>query len=99
MTNIMPKRIATIVYGNLMGCMNDLADGDEILADDNWNDPDVLYDMLGDRINDHLCEFNLRGKVLHQAKIDVTEELKLQGHIALEEACKMYLNHLKGRCI
>ena len=49
--------IAHTVNNDIANCMNDVAGGDENLADEMYNDPGVLSDLLGDRLFDACCCF------------------------------------------
>ncbi len=80
-------QVALEVKKSLEQCMNDLAEGDEAQAIENWNDPDVLYDLLGDRILDQLVPFGLSGRRLQTVKIKVAMEISDRSHPALAKAC------------
>lgn len=82
------QSIAHEIRSGLENCMSDLANGDEILADDYWNDPDVLGDLLGDRIFDACnCLRTDDDKILAW---DVADHLIKIGHDALEEAAQKF---------
>lgn len=87
MEEFRPGVIASRVRCQLEECMNDLADGDEALAEDNWNDSGVLGDMLGDRISDELVPFKFRGKEQQVAVKAVAKAMKECAHHALSVAC------------
>jgi hypothetical protein len=82
------KSIANILRNDLENCMYDLANGDEITADDYWNDPDVLGDLLGDRIFDVCnCLRTDDDKILAWEVADCIMEI---GHDALEDTARLF---------
>lgn len=48
--------IANELYSWAQSAVGDLASGDEIAADEFWEDPDTMADLLGDRIFDETSE-------------------------------------------
>jgi hypothetical protein len=82
------KSIAHEIRSGLENCMSDLAGGDEILADDNWNDPDVLGDLLGDRIFDACnCLRTDDDKILAW---EVADWIMKISHTALEDTARLF---------
>jgi hypothetical protein len=78
------ETIACTLRSELENCMHDLANGDEIAADEYWNDPNVLSDLLGDRIFDACnCLRTDDDKIKAWEVADYIIEI---GHDALEEA-------------
>jgi len=49
--------IATDLYSWSQSAVGDLAGCDEVMADDFWEDPNVMGDLLGDRIFDASISF------------------------------------------
>lgn len=90
MSKIWPVIVAEMVIKDLESCMNDLAQsqGDEQMAEDTWNDPDVLYDMLGGRITERLTPYKLKGIDLEQGKNMVARAIEMLAHPALVKAAE-----------
>lgn len=80
------QSIAYTLRNNLENCMYDLANGDEILADEYWNNPATLQDLLGDRLQDACnCLQTDDDEILAW---ETTDHLLKIGHEALKEATK-----------
>lgn len=79
-----PIEIAHDLANDVANCMYDLAEGDEIRADDMYNDPDIMSDMIGDRLFE-ACYFmkNDEDKILAW---EVSDCILKIGHPALVQA-------------
>lgn len=78
------KNMAREIRSDLENCMSDLAGGDEILADEYWNDPATLSDLLGDRIFDRCgCFATDDDKIMGW---EIADHLLKISHEALKEA-------------
>ena len=83
------ESLAYSIRGGLEGMMHDLAGGDEVEADNMWNDPAVLGDVAGDRIYD-ACAMGINMKT-EEGKVfvkKVTDHLIKISHEALAKAVK-----------
>ncbi len=83
-----PRDIAHDLNNEIANCMYDLGEGDESKADDMYNDPDVMSDMLGDRLFEACNCFKTDDDTI--LAWEVTDILLEIGHDALKEAVNQF---------
>lgn len=84
--------IAYTLDNEICNCKVDLAEGDEIEADRMYDDPDVMSDLLGDRLFDACC--CLRDDDHKILAWEVTDHLLNMAHPALKKAVEEFkINH------
>jgi len=78
------ESIASQLDNWLQTAVFDMAGGDEAAAEDMYNDPDALSDIMGDRIHDE-------GHGDYRKMIAIAEHLMSGAHLALARTCAGFI--------